>query len=140
MSFYVYILLCSDNSYYTGHTENLESRIAAHQEGEISGYTQSRRPVKLAFSEEFPRREDALERERQLKKWSRAKKQALIDRDWQRLVELSRSRAGDKGKQRNPAGRPSTSSGRTVERAQPIPCNQPTPNTRGMGRMKANPK
>ena len=94
MAFYVYILRCSDDSFYVGHTDNLESRIAAHQEGEVTGYTQSRTPVNLVFSEEFPDRIDALERERQLKKWSGAKKQALINGDWPRLVELSKSRPG----------------------------------------------
>ncbi len=97
MAFYVYILHCSDDSYYVGHTEDLELRIADHQEGQIPGYTQSRTPVELVFSEEFPARIDALERERQLKKWSRAKKRALIGGDWSKLVELSKGRTGRKG-------------------------------------------
>jgi tRNA/rRNA methyltransferase len=49
MSFWVYILLCADNSYYTGHTDNLDKRIAEHQAGEIAGYTSGRRPVTLLF-------------------------------------------------------------------------------------------
>ena len=57
MGFYVYILLCSDGSYYTGHTDSLESRLAAHQKGEIHGYTLTRRPVQLAFVEEFSSRD-----------------------------------------------------------------------------------
>ena len=91
MGFYVYILRCADGSYYTGHTENLESRLAAHQRGEITGYTETRRPVELVFTEEFYAREDALGRERQIKGWSRAKKEALIKRDWERLVKLAKT-------------------------------------------------
>ncbi|MCZ6536210.1 MAG: GIY-YIG nuclease family protein [Chloroflexi bacterium] len=53
MSFYVYILHFSDDSYYTGHTDNLEARIEAHRQGIFSGYTASRRPVQLVFAEEF---------------------------------------------------------------------------------------
>ena len=92
MAFYVYILRCADGSYYTGHTENLETRLAAHQNGDIKGHTLSRRPVTLVFTDQFPSRQDAFERERQIKGWSRAKKEALIDNDWDRLVTLSRSR------------------------------------------------
>ena len=106
MAFYVYILRCSDGSYYTGHTDNLEARLAAHQSGAIPGYTFKRRPVSLVFSEQFLSREDAFERERQIKGWSRAKKQALIEQDWERLVSLSQS----KGKPAATA-HPSTSSG-----------------------------
>ena len=91
VAFYVYILRCSDGSYYTGHTDNLEARLAAHQRGEIPGYTFARRPVELVFSEDLPSRQDAFERERQIKGWSRAKKEALIAKDWDRLVNLSRS-------------------------------------------------
>ena len=56
MSFWVYILRCSDQSYYTGHTDNLEKRIAEHESGVIDGYTSTRLPVTLMFSEEFPTR------------------------------------------------------------------------------------
>jgi predicted GIY-YIG superfamily endonuclease len=59
MSFWVYILCCSDNSYYTGHTDNLEERIAKHEAGEIEGYTSRRLPVRVVFSEEFSTREEA---------------------------------------------------------------------------------
>jgi predicted GIY-YIG superfamily endonuclease len=92
MGFYVYILKCSDGSYYTGDTDNLEGRLAAHQQGEIPGYAQERRPVELVFSEELPSREDALARERQIKGWSRAKKEALINHDWDRLAQLAKAR------------------------------------------------
>ena len=90
MSFWVYILRCADDSYYTGHTENLEKRIAEHQAGEIEGYTHTRRPVTLVFSEEFPSREEALGRERQIKGWSRKKKEALMRGDWMEMARLAR--------------------------------------------------
>lgn len=94
MAFYVYVLLCADRSYYTGHTDNLEARVAAHQLGEIPGYTQNRRPVSLVFAEDFASRQEAFERERQIKGWSRIKKQALIRGDWDQLVKLARSAYG----------------------------------------------
>ena len=90
MPFYVYILKCADGSYYTGHTDNLDVRVAAHRQGLIPGYTRKRRPVQFVFADEFPTRIDALERERQIKKWTRAKKQALIARDWSRLQHRAR--------------------------------------------------
>ena len=90
MPYWVYILRCSDDSYYTGHTDDLENRIAQHQDGSIEGYTHPRRPVELVWSAEFPTRLEALERERQIKGWRRAKKEALIQGDWERLQDLSR--------------------------------------------------
>jgi predicted GIY-YIG superfamily endonuclease len=89
VAFYVYILRCRDGSYYTGHTDDLEKRVAAHQQGVISGYTSVRRPVHLVFSESFAAREEAFERKRQIKGWTRQKKEALIQRDWNRLIHLS---------------------------------------------------
>ncbi len=89
MSFYVYILRCCDGSYYVGHTDDLETRVAAHNRGEIEGYTRGRRPVRLVFADEFSSREDALSRERQIKGWSRAKKEALVKGRWTRLQWLS---------------------------------------------------
>lgn len=91
MSFWVYMLQCADDSYYVGHTENLELRVAQHQSGELSGYTSNRRPVECVFSEEFPTRVEALTLESQIKGWSRAKKQALIKGDWDRISALSKS-------------------------------------------------
>ena len=91
MAFHVYILRCSDHSYYTGHTDRLEIRLFAHNQGEIQGYTQKRRPVSLVFVEEMPTRQDAIARERQIKGWSRAKKEALITGDWDRLTRLAKS-------------------------------------------------
>ena len=92
MPFYVYIVQCVDGSYYTGHTDNLEGRLAAHETGHFSGYTSTRRPVQLVYTEEFQSRAEALESERRIKGWSRAKKKALIQRDWQSLIALSQDR------------------------------------------------
>lgn len=90
--FWVYVLLCSDRSYYIGHTEDLEARLAAHQRGALAGYTLSRRPVELIWAEPFNDRENAITRERQVKQWSRAKKAALAAQVWPRLVDLPRAR------------------------------------------------
>ena len=90
MSFWVYILRCADDSYYTGHTDNLEERMAKHKAGEIEGYTSMRLPVSLVFSEQFTTREEALACERQIKGWSRKKKEALMRRDWAELSRLGR--------------------------------------------------
>jgi putative endonuclease len=80
---WLYILRCSDGSYYVGTTrDSLESRMAEHNTGVFQGYTASRRPVELIFSQWFDRMTDAIESERQLKKWSRAKKEALIRGDF----------------------------------------------------------
>ena len=91
--FCVYILLCADGSYYTGHTDDLDDRFAKHVDGTFGGYTARRRPVKLAYHAECSTREEALSRERQLKGWSRAKKEALIQGDWAQLRTLSRGRS-----------------------------------------------
>ena len=89
MGFWVYLLRCADGSYYVGHTDHIEKRMAEHGRGAIPGYTTRRRPVVLVFSEEFPTRGEALERERQIKKWSRAKKEALTRYDWAELSRLA---------------------------------------------------
>ena len=78
MGYCVYILRCADGSYYTGHTRNLGVRLAEHESGLVPGYTKLRRPVRLVFAEELRTRAEALKRERQIKGWSRAKKEALI--------------------------------------------------------------
>jgi predicted GIY-YIG superfamily endonuclease len=59
MQFWVYILTCADGSYYVSHSDDLELRIAAHQDGTFGGYTQTRRPVALSFAEAFDSRDDA---------------------------------------------------------------------------------
>jgi putative endonuclease len=106
MGFWVYILRCRDGAYYTGHTEDVEARVAQHQCGAIKGFTSSRLPVTLVWCGELPTREEAIASERRIKGWSRAKKEALIAGDWERLSILARNRQDD--------GRPSTSSGRTA--------------------------
>ena len=93
MAFWVYILRCADDSYYVGHTENLELRVAQHQSGDLRGYTKPRRPVQLVYSESFGTRDDAFAAERQIKGWSRQKKKALIAGDWERLRLLSQRRS-----------------------------------------------
>lgn len=92
MSFFAYILRCSDDSYYTGHTDDLDHRFAQHQSGEIAGYTQTRRPVTLMWSESFPTREEALHVELQVKNWSRAKKEALFRGDWATISAAAKKR------------------------------------------------
>ena len=83
MPFWVYILHCVDRSYYTGHTDNLEKRLAQHTTGAIpTCYTYQRRPLDLVFSQELSTREQAIAVERQIKGWSRRKKEALIRGDW----------------------------------------------------------
>ena len=89
MSFSTYILRCADNSYYTGHTDELERRLAQHQSGAIRGYTFKRRPVELVWSEQFATREEALTAEVKIKGWSRVKKEALMARDWKKLSKAA---------------------------------------------------
>ena len=67
LAYHVYMLRCSDSSYFVGHTNDLEQRLAAHERGAIEGYTLSRRPVELVFSVRFSRRLEAFHRERQIK-------------------------------------------------------------------------
>ena len=88
---WVYIVECSDQSYYVGCTTNLEKRIAQHDAGIFDGYTAARRPVKLLWSQEFGDIRYAIEEERSLKKWARAKKEALMRGDFTLLHDLSRS-------------------------------------------------
>ena len=89
MAFYTYMLICSDQSFYIGHTDNLDARIAQHETGELPGYTSSRRPLKLVWSQEFATREEALTAERQIKGWNRKKKQALIENNWREIQRLA---------------------------------------------------
>lgn len=93
MSFWVYILRCADNSYYTGHTDYLEKRIGEHESGTIpSCYTFSRRPLELVFSQDCATREEALAAERQIKGWSRKKKEAMMRGDWAEVSRLAKPR------------------------------------------------
>jgi predicted GIY-YIG superfamily endonuclease len=107
MAFYAYLLRCSDGSYYAGHTEDLEHRISQHDCGELGGYTATRRPVQLVWSQDYPTREDAFGVERQIKGWSRAKKEALVAHDWALICELARGRSNSV----TDSTGPSTSSG-----------------------------
>jgi putative endonuclease len=93
MKAWIYILKCADGSYYTGSTNNLSLRLAQHQAGEGCAYTRSRLPVELVYSQRFPSEHQAFLRERQVKGWSRAKKEALIHGDFEALVKLSKSRS-----------------------------------------------
>ena len=76
---WVYLLQCSDGSYYVGSTIDLESRISQHQLGLGAAYTRSRRPVQLAWAAEFTRVDQAYAFEKQVQGWSRRKRQALIE-------------------------------------------------------------
>lgn len=104
MAFWMYILQCADGSYYVGHSDNLEERFEQHQSGTWGGYTKTRRPVRLAYSEEFPSRDEAFAAEQQTKGWTRKKKEALIRGDFEELRRLAR------GRQRG-STHPSTGSG-----------------------------
>jgi putative endonuclease len=103
MTFWAYMLHCRGGYFYVGHTDNLERRIAQHETGALAGFASDHRPFKLVWCEAFPTRLQALEAERKLKGWSRAKKMALIRGDWD---DVSRLASGK--------GRASTSSARTV--------------------------
>lgn len=96
MAAFCYMLRCSDGSYYVGSTkaDSLDRRLSEHNSGSHGGYTAARRPVVLVWSQQFDRIDDAFFLERQLKGWSRAKKEALIRGDWEALPALSRRRAG----------------------------------------------
>ena len=94
MPFWAYMLHCRGGSFYTGHTDDLELRIAQHQAGEIAGYTKDRLPVELVWSQEFPTRHEAMAAEQQVKGWSRAKKMALIRGDWEAVSLHAKSKNG----------------------------------------------
>jgi len=91
---WLYIVRCADGSYYIGITRtSLEMRVAEHNAGTFEGYTASRRPVELVFSQWFDRITDAIENERKLKKWSRAKKEAFIRGDFASLQRLAKRKS-----------------------------------------------
>ena len=89
---FVYILECSDGSLYIGSTRNVENRIKDHNSGKGAVFTSLRRPVRLVYKEPFPCIEFAVTRERQIKKWSRSKKEALIRGNLKALKNLSKHR------------------------------------------------
>ncbi|MBL0899902.1 MAG: GIY-YIG nuclease family protein [Reyranella sp.] len=91
---HVYMLRCADGSYYVGSARlGLDRRLSEHNDGTYGGYTSRRRPVVLAWAEHFPDITDAIAVERQLKGWSRAKKEALIRGDWDAIQTLAKRRA-----------------------------------------------
>ena len=91
--YYVYILKCFDETYYTGFTSNLEGRFIEHQSGKHKdSYTYSRRPLHLVFYAEFTNPNMAIESEKQIKKWSKAKKEALINNEFDKLPNLAKKK------------------------------------------------
>lgn len=89
MKGYLYILECSDGSYYTGSTIDLQKRINEHHNGQGTNHTKKRLPIKLVYVEEYLNIATAFEREKQIQGWSRAKKEALITGDFDALPNLS---------------------------------------------------
>ena len=92
LDFYVYIVKCSDGTYYTGHTDNLEKRIAEHTNNTYECYTSNRLPVTLVFVQNFPSRAEALEAERRIKKWGKRKKETLAHKGWEGILELRKKK------------------------------------------------
>ena len=105
MSAFVYMLRCSDGSYYVGSArgENLDKRLSEHQAGTYPGYTSRRRPVTLVYAEQFDRITDAIAAERRLKGWSRAKKEALIREDWDAVQQLAKRPAAQHSSKQTPS-------------------------------------
>ena len=101
MQFWVYMLRCSDGSYYTGQTDDLQKRLWQHQEGKAADWTRRRRPVELVWCAAGTSRDEVFAFERRVKNWSRAKKEALIAGDWALIGHFARP----------PHERPSTSLG-----------------------------
>ena len=103
----VYILRCADGSYYTGLTKKpVDARLWEHNNRLVDGYTSSRTPVELVFAEPFASIVDAIAVEQRIKRWSRAKKEALIARDYERLKSLARSRQDRGNAPRGSTGSP----------------------------------
>ena len=92
MEFTLYILECADGSFYIGHTDNLNQRMAQHDEGTGCVYTSTRRPLRLLHAEGFETRYAALTMERKLKGWSRAKKLAYMAGDWKAIGGLAKGK------------------------------------------------
>ncbi len=90
---YLYIVKCSDNSYYTGVCNNVERRLIEHNSGsDPKSYTFKRRPVILKYESYFSNPNDAIAAEKQVKGWSRSKKEALMAENWDLLKQLSKSK------------------------------------------------
>ena len=94
---WVYILECSDGTFYVGSTSNLDARVAQHASGRGSRYTSRRTPVRLAWAEEFENVAEAYALEKRLQNWSHAKRLAVIEGRWSDLPALSRSKEGERG-------------------------------------------
>ena len=92
MEAYLYILLCGNGSYYSGSTTDLDRRMEQHQLGEGANFTRKNLPVSLVYFEKFDRIDEAFEREKQIQGWSRAKKEALINRNIAELKTLSKKK------------------------------------------------
>ncbi|MDE2053682.1 MAG: GIY-YIG nuclease family protein [Xanthomonadaceae bacterium] len=90
MAFSLYVLECSDGTFYIGQTDDLDERMRQHDAGKAHSYTASRRPLKLLHVEEFETRYEALTMERKLKGWSRAKKLAYMSGDWKTVSSLAK--------------------------------------------------
>ncbi len=91
-SYNIYILECADGSYYTGITNDVDRRFYEHREGLIEGcYTHNKRPVNLVYTEEYTDVLQAISREKQIKGWTRRKKKALIDGDFEKLIASAKS-------------------------------------------------
>ena len=86
--FRAYILRCADSSYYVGHTDDLDKRIVERQAGN-GGYTSSRLPIELAWSQEFANRDESIQAEQQLKGWSRKKKEAMMRNEWKEVQRIA---------------------------------------------------
>ncbi|MDE2420272.1 MAG: GIY-YIG nuclease family protein [Gammaproteobacteria bacterium] len=91
MKGFMYILKCSNGSFYVGSTQNIEARLEQHQQGQGSNFTRKHFPVKLVYQEEYDRIDEAFSREKQIQGWSRAKKLALIRGEFDLLPTLSKS-------------------------------------------------
>lgn len=90
--FSVYILKCNDDSYYTGHTDDIQARVSLHKLGKGCSYTRKRLPVEVVFVQDFPTRDEAFNAERRIKGWTRKKKEALIQKNWNKLCELAKKK------------------------------------------------
>ena len=87
----MYILICSNGNYYIGSTTDLSVRMMEHQKGIGAHFTNKHLPVELIYYEECPRIEDAFQREKQIQGWSRKKKEALMKRQKEELIKLSKN-------------------------------------------------
>jgi predicted GIY-YIG superfamily endonuclease len=90
--FTVYVLRCADKTLYIGYTADLDARVFEHNEGRGCAYTAARRPVSIVYTETFALRVEAMAREKQLKRWTTAKKEALINRDFKSVHRLAKRR------------------------------------------------